>query len=100
MLAMPFAQYVERRVARGSHCRIQHVAHRLPFERIGAGQHAWVCVDWPRAGGPRRKRIGIVAKVGQQVLARGENQRPQPCQQQRAFDVGPNRSISRRTCIR
>ena len=40
---------VERRVAGGSHGRIQHAAHRLPFERVGAGQRARLCAQL-RAG--------------------------------------------------
>ena len=30
----------ERRVARDGHCRVQHMAHRLPFERIRAGRQS------------------------------------------------------------
>ena len=75
---------IERRISGGATRRVQHVADRSAFERIGIGQRG-PSVRSRRPGG---ERIGIAAKIRQQVLARRVDQRAQPCLQQRRLHGG------------
>src|SRR5208283_5031301 len=60
---------VERGAGSSRHNRVEYLAHRLLLERVSFRERAA-----PPAGGrPRLERMRIVAKIGKQVFARGED---------------------------